>query len=137
MFTQVALKLIDKKKLTSPKVRQKVDREISNMEKLRHDNIVEIFESKFSYLRVAHGEGKGVLFKTQRSEQPFRPALLLGFETPQHTVIVMEYLPNGELFDYVWDRRGLNESEAREMFAQIVEALEHCHKVLRICIINN
>lgn len=42
---QVALKLIDKKKLTSPKVRQKVDREISNMEKLRHGNIVEIFES--------------------------------------------------------------------------------------------
>lgn len=44
----MALKLIDKKKLTSPKIRQKVDREISNMEKLRHGNIVEIFESKFS-----------------------------------------------------------------------------------------
>lgn len=41
----------------------------------------------------------------------------------------MEYMPSGELFDYVLERHGLSESEAREMFQQIVEALEHCHKV--------
>ena len=44
-------------------------------------------------------------------------------------MIAMEYMPRGELFDYVLERRGLNEGEAREMFVQIVEALDYCHKV--------
>lgn len=41
----------------------------------------------------------------------------------------MEYLPNGELFDYVWERQGLQETEAREMFTHIVEGVHHCHLV--------
>jgi len=41
----------------------------------------------------------------------------------------MEYLPNGELFDYVWERQGLQETEAREMFTRIVEGVHHCHMV--------
>ena len=41
----------------------------------------------------------------------------------------MEYLPNGELFDYVWKRQGLNEDKARTLFAQIVEGVHYCHKV--------
>ena len=41
----------------------------------------------------------------------------------------MEYLPNGELFDYVWKKQGLEEPEARRLFAQIVEGVQHCHKV--------
>jgi serine/threonine-protein kinase SRK2 len=41
----------------------------------------------------------------------------------------MEYLPNGELFDYVWKKQGLEEPEARRLFAQIVEGVHYCHKV--------
>lgn len=41
----------------------------------------------------------------------------------------MEYLPNGELFDYVWKRQGLDEDEARTLFTQIVEGVHYCHKV--------
>lgn len=52
-----------------------------------------------------------------------------GFETKAQFVIVMEYLPNGELFDYVWKRQGLNEDKARTLFAQIVEGVHYCHKV--------
>jgi serine/threonine protein kinase len=40
----------------------------------------------------------------------------------------MEYLPNGELFDYVWKKQGLEEPEARRLFAQIVEGVHYCHK---------
>ena len=41
----------------------------------------------------------------------------------------MEYLPNGELFDYVWKKQGLDEPEAREIFAQIAEGVHYCHMV--------
>ena len=41
----------------------------------------------------------------------------------------MEYLPNGELFDYVWKRQGLDEPEARELFTQIAEGVHYCHMV--------
>lgn len=41
----------------------------------------------------------------------------------------MEYVPGGELYDYVLDREGLAEPEARNMFSQIVSAVQHCHMV--------
>jgi len=41
----------------------------------------------------------------------------------------MEYLPGGELFDYVLERCGLSEEKAREMFTQVVRAAQHCHEV--------
>jgi serine/threonine protein kinase len=46
----------------------------------------------------------------------------------------MEFLSNGELFDYVWKKQGLEESEARRLFAQIVEGVHYCHQV-GICIL--
>ena len=41
----------------------------------------------------------------------------------------MEYLSGGELYDYVLDREGLAEAEARNMFYQIINAVQHCHMV--------
>ena len=41
----------------------------------------------------------------------------------------MEYLPGGELYDHVLDREGLAEPAARNMFCQIVNAVQHCHLV--------
>lgn len=52
-----------------------------------------------------------------------------GFETKAQIIIAMEYLPNGELFDYVWKHQGLEEPEARDLFAQIVEGVHYCHMV--------
>ena len=42
--------------------------------------------------------------------------------------IVMEYVEKGTLFDYVNSKKGLDESEARRIFKQILSAVEHCHK---------
>lgn len=44
-------------------------------------------------------------------------------------MIAMEYLANGELFDYVWKRQGLEEVEARGLFVKIVEGVHYCHMV--------
>lgn len=43
----------------------------------------------------------------------------------------MEYLPGGELFEYIWERQGLTEEQAKPIFKQIVAALAHCHQVCR------
>lgn len=47
----------------------------------------------------------------------------------------MEYLPGGELFDYIAERQGLSEAESRKFFQQIAAAVGHCHKV-RLFIFN-
>ena len=44
----------------------------------------------------------------------------------------MEYAVNGELFDYINERRYLDESESRKYFRQIVSAVDYCHKVCEI-----
>lgn len=39
---------------------------------------------------------------------------------------VLEYAPNGELFDYIVSRGKLDEGEARSLFQQIVSGIEYC-----------
>ncbi|KAL5256703.1 hypothetical protein ACHWQZ_G011833 [Mnemiopsis leidyi] len=51
-------------------------------------------------------------------------------ETRTNIIIVMEYAVNGELFDYINERRYLDESESRKYFRQIVSAVDYCHKNL-------
>lgn len=59
----------------------------------------------------------------------FFPLLTVDFETESELYIAMEYLAGGELFDYIADKQGLPESQARQIFSQIAAAVQHCHKV--------
>lgn len=43
--------------------------------------------------------------------------------------IVMEFCPNGELFQYIIDKQHLSESEAQPIFRQILETLEYIHSM--------
>ena len=43
--------------------------------------------------------------------------------------IVMEFCPNGELFQYIVDRNRLAENEAKPIFRQILETLEYIHSM--------
>ncbi|OHT06089.1 CAMK family protein kinase [Tritrichomonas foetus] len=43
--------------------------------------------------------------------------------------IIMEFCPNGELFQYIVDRQKLSETEAQPIFRQILETLEYVHKM--------
>lgn len=40
----------------------------------------------------------------------------------------MEYCEGGELFDRIMLKTNFNESEARNIFRQIMSAVNHCHK---------
>ena len=48
-------------------------------------------------------------------------------DTPTDIFVVMEYVPNGELFDYIVTRGRLAEDEARRFFQQIVSGIDYCH----------
>ena len=44
-------------------------------------------------------------------------------------VLVMEIAAGGELYDYLSERKTLDEKEARRVFRQIATAVFYCHKV--------
>jgi serine/threonine-protein kinase SRK2 len=56
-------------------------------------------------------------------------ALLEVFLTDTHLVLVMEYAAGGNLFQYVSQRCGLTERDARWFFQQLVIALHFCHRM--------
>lgn len=48
-------------------------------------------------------------------------------DTPTDIFTVVEYVPGGELFDYIVSRGKLDEQEARSLFQQIISGVEYCH----------
>ncbi|KAG5892434.1 hypothetical protein JTB14_003368 [Gonioctena quinquepunctata] len=50
------------------------------------------------------------------------------FENREKMVLVMEYAAGGELYDYLSERKVLDEEEARRIFRQIATASYYCHK---------
>mmetsp|Transcript_13620 Transcript_13620/g.17639 ORF Transcript_13620/g.17639 Transcript_13620/m.17639 type:complete len:589 (+) Transcript_13620:83-1849(+) len=48
-------------------------------------------------------------------------------DTPSDIFVVMEYVPNGELFDYIVSKGRLSPDEARHFFHQLVSGIEYCH----------
>lgn len=49
-------------------------------------------------------------------------------ETPSDIFMVMEYVPGGELFDYIVRHGKLSEDEARKFFQQILYGVDYCHR---------
>ena len=50
-------------------------------------------------------------------------------ETPKHLFLVIDYMQNGELFDYIVDKKRMNEDEACKAFEQIISGIEYLHKL--------
>ncbi|XP_002125163.3 NUAK family SNF1-like kinase 1 [Ciona intestinalis] len=51
------------------------------------------------------------------------------FENQDKIVIVMEYAAGGELYDYLANKSGICDKEARSFFRQIISAVRYCHKM--------
>ena len=50
------------------------------------------------------------------------------FENKEKMVLVMEIAAGGELYDFLSERKCLEENEARRIFRQIATAVYYCHK---------
>lgn len=50
------------------------------------------------------------------------------FENKDKIVLVMQYAPGGELFEYVSQSKNLDDNEARRLFRQIATAIYYCHQ---------
>ncbi|XP_067126026.1 uncharacterized protein [Centruroides vittatus] len=50
------------------------------------------------------------------------------FENKEKIVLVMQYASGGELYDYLSQKKILNDVEARRIFRQIAAAVYYCHK---------
>uniref|UniRef100_A0A7S1UFG3 non-specific serine/threonine protein kinase n=1 Tax=Phaeomonas parva TaxID=124430 RepID=A0A7S1UFG3_9STRA len=48
-------------------------------------------------------------------------------DTPTDIFVVMEYVPGGELFDYIVTKGRLAPDEARKFMQQIISGVEYCH----------
>ena len=57
------------------------------------------------------------------------------FENKEKMVLVMEIAAGGELYDYLSERKTLEEKEARRVFRQIATAVFYCHKVGFYCLL--
>lgn len=44
-------------------------------------------------------------------------------ETPSEICVVMEYVKNGELFDYIVEKGRLDENQARHFFQQVISLI--------------
>ena len=65
-------------------------------------------------------------------DHPHILKLLDILESPRHLYIGLEYASKGELFDYVVNKKQLDEQEAMNFFRQIIYGLEYLHS-LGIC----
>ena len=49
-------------------------------------------------------------------------------ETATDILMFVEYVPGGEIFEYIVEHGRLSEDEGRRFFQQIISGVEYCHK---------
>ncbi|PRW59234.1 sulfur stress regulator [Chlorella sorokiniana] len=77
-----------------------------------------------SDVKHAHRE----IMNHQRLLHPHVVQLKEVFSAKPYLALVMEFVPNGDMFQYVVSRRGLPESEARWFFQQLMLGMDYCHR---------
>ncbi|GFP87456.1 snf1-related protein kinase catalytic subunit alpha kin10 [Phtheirospermum japonicum] len=82
---KVAIKILNRRRMKSPDMEEKVRREIKICRLFVHPHVIRLYEV---------------------------------IETPSDIYVVMEYVPRGELFDYIVEKGRLQEDEARRFFQQ-------------------
>lgn len=63
----------------------------------------------------------------ESSECPFLLCLSFFFQTPERMYMVMPYVPGGDLFHWLKEKKNFEEEEVKIFAAQIALALEHLH----------
>ncbi|CAN6615596.1 hypothetical protein TRVA0_006S01640 [Trichomonascus vanleenenianus] len=96
------------------------------------DNLVaikSIFKSNPQHLHL-HEEARQEIrvHKLLGNSHPHIVKLLDHYETPECTYLVMEYYPNGDLYEAIRGERGPSHIESiRQFMLQLIDAVEFCH----------
>jgi len=92
---KVAVKILNRKKIQSLDMDDKVRREIKTLKLFMHPHITRLYEV---------------------------------IDTPTDIFVIMEYVSEGELFDYIVEKGRLSEVDARRFFQQIISGVDYCHR---------
>ncbi|GBP32851.1 NUAK family SNF1-like kinase 1, partial [Eumeta japonica] len=118
---EVAIKTIKKCKIESEADLVRIRREVQIMSSVRHPNIVHIYEDTMGLPGTSPGKDSLAI-----------PVPSWVFENSEKMILVMEYCSGGELYDYLSQKKVLEEEEARRIFRQIATAVYYCH-IHKIC----
>ena len=134
----MAIKTIKKSKIETEADLIRIRREIQIMSSVQHPNIIHIYEGRAAQNKLCRKHYYYVLFfqysafaqEAMINKQIERVNLILPlvFENKEKMVLVMEIAAGGELYDYLSERKCLEENEARRVFRQIACAVYYCHK---------
>jgi serine/threonine protein kinase len=118
----VAIKIINKEKITAKKMDHKV---------LPSTFLPPLPCSSFHPMLIylLSRQVRREIFNLRRFRHPHIIKLYQVLETDRDIYLVMEYVEGGELFDYIVQRGKLPEAEARAYFQQIISAVAYCHSL--------
>jgi BR serine/threonine kinase len=116
---EVAIKIIRKDHLLAKPIMQRVvAREMSMMKLLNHPHVVRMYDM---FETADH-----MCVQFLRSLVPDQSADLISRRGCSY--LVLEYAPNGELFDYILSNKSLTEADACAVFQQLISGLDYCHR---------
>ena len=100
-----AFKIIKQEKLLEASTNI-IKNEISSLQKLQHPNIIKIYENDF-----------GILIKKNKKK------------SKKVFYIKIEYLPNGSLFDYIYEtKKPFTENQSKIIIKTLIETLNYIHE---------
>ena len=102
---QVAVKILEKEKINDQKDVERITREIKILKKVRHPNVIQLYEVKLS-----------------------SKLTLQIIETDKELFMIMENANGGELFDFIVRHTRLSEKQAAKLFAELIAGIEYLHK---------
>ena len=134
---KVAVKILNRSRIRQLEMDEKVRREIKILKLFYHPHIIRLYEVIYTptgaSLPCAHAKrhmrfawSRRVLTaasysRTCESMSDFSPCAA-------DIYMVMEFVPGGELFDFIVSNGRLSEPRARTMFQQLVSGVEYCHQ---------
>ena len=144
---KVAIKILNRNRIRQLDMDEKVRREIKILKLFYHPHIIRLCAAAPSPLRCP--AAVSARRSTQRAAAERAAACTLSASTgprdasnaracrrgryeviytPTDIYMVMEFVPGGELFDFIVSNGRLSEPRARVMFQQLVSGVEYCHQ---------
>ena len=100
-------------------------REIKILKLFYHPHIIRLYEVRFGR---SHQLAAAPHVCNRGGSPVFTALPLQVIYTPTDIYMVMEFVPGGELFDFIVSNGRLSEPRARVMFQQLISGVEYCHQ---------